>query len=421
MNIHLTSIVKNRRCFLKVLFFISVLLVLSGCELFDEDNSEVPEKKYLVSKELLMPCPISLAKQVVGIIEENYDQAAGLGLHVKNGYSVYRIEYNTSCMDQDIVAAGLVCIPIADGTFPLLSFQNGTNTLHAAAPSAAYTDSLYIFIEAMSSFGFIVALPDYPGFGTSKNIYHPYLLKEPTVQTIIDMYRAIKEMMEDNPSAGILKDTYLMGYSQGGWATMALKKEMETSLSAEFTLKASACGAGPYDLNLISKNILEQETYPMPYFMAYVIHSYIRAGEIDITWSDIFKPAFSGDNYIPDLFDGTKSEDYINSKLSTKISDLFTDDLVSNFTTGGKYASLRAALTNNSVAAWKTASPVLLIHGLGDTFVTPAVSENLYNDFLAKGTAADSVTYLPIPGLDHREAVIPWGLTSIKWILETRE
>ena len=39
--------------------------------------------------------------------------------------------------------------------------------------------------------------------------------------------------MKDYPTTILSKDVYLMGYSQGGWATMALKKELETNLTAE--------------------------------------------------------------------------------------------------------------------------------------------------------------------------------------------
>lgn len=411
----------NNRSILTALIYISLLLAVSSCEISNNDDQQPEENKYLVQKNLLISCNQIFAKGLLGLIEEWYPEAAGLSEKVKYGYSVYKIEYNTKFKNQDIVASGLACIPKSAGPFPLLSFQNGTNTLHASAPSVAYADTFFLFIEAVSSFGFIIAIPDYPGFGASQSMYHPYLVKEPTVQTIIDMYRAIEEMMSDLPSLSLLKDLYLMGYSQGGWATMALKEEIETNLTDEFTLKATACGAGPYDLTLISKKILEQTNYPMPYFMAYLADSYIRSGETDLTYSDIFKPAFSGNNYIPDLFDGTKSPDYINSQLSTRVSDLFTEDMISNFSTGNKYESLRLALKKNSVTAWKTISHTFLVHGLEDDLVTPTVSENIYLDFLAKGTNADIVKYTPIPEMDHGEAVIPWGLMSLKWILTIKE
>jgi hypothetical protein len=44
----------------------------------------------------------------------------------------------------------------------------------------------------------------------------------------------------------------------------------------------------------------------------------------------------------------------------------------------------------------------------------------MYLEFLSKGTSLDMVTYIPIPVLGHTEAVIPWGLLSLKWILSKK-
>ena len=53
---------------------------------------------------------------------------------------------------------------------------------------------------------------------------------------------------------------------------MALKQELETNLAAEFTLKATSCGAGPYNLEYLCNNILNKQTYPQPYFIAYMMN-----------------------------------------------------------------------------------------------------------------------------------------------------
>jgi pimeloyl-ACP methyl ester carboxylesterase len=408
----------RRLLFFNSLFLLTILIAFSSCDLFNNGGDDPGNKdKYLVSKTLVMTYPQALVKTSMELIEKKYSDAAGLSKNVKYGFFVYKVEYNTTYKNQNVIASGLVCVPIASGTFPLLSFQNGTNTLHSQAPSQAYTDSLFILIQSVSSFGFIVTLPDYLGFGSSKQMYHPYLHKASTVQSITDMFRAVQEMMKDYPTPFLSKDVYLMGYSQGGWATMALKKELETNLTAEFTLKATSCGAGSYDLDFICKKILGKTTYPQPYYLAYMMNSYIKSGEISLLYSDIFNAPYSNTNYISDLYNGKNDGDFINSKLSTSVSTLFTSDIISNLNTGSKYLSLRGALTNNSITAWKTTSPTFMVHGLGDTFVTPEVSNNMYLDFLLKGTALDMITYIPIPFLGHTEAVIPWGLLSLNWIL----
>jgi len=295
------------RISISVFFILFLFFAFNSCDLFNNDNQDPEEKnKYLVRRTLLMTYPEAFVKTSVSTIEKVYTDAAELSKYVKYGFYVYKIEYNTTFKDQNIIASGLVCIPMATGSFPLLSFQNGTNTLHSKAPTEAFTDSLFVIIQTASSFGFIVTLPDYLGFGSSKQMFHPYLHKASTVKSVTDMFRAVQEMMKDFPDLVMTKDLYLMGYSQGGWATMSLKKEIETKLASEFTLKATSCGAGPYDLGFISGKILSQNSYPQPHFLAYMINSYIKSGEITLTYTDIFNPPYSGTNYISGLFDGTK-------------------------------------------------------------------------------------------------------------------
>ena len=106
---------------------------------------------------------------------------------------VYKMIYLTEINGDDIEASGLVCIPSEAGSYPVLSFQNGTNTKHSDAPTEKVSDVSYTLVEAIASMGFIVVIPDYPGFGSSAQIPHPYLIAEPTVQAIVDMFRAVKE------------------------------------------------------------------------------------------------------------------------------------------------------------------------------------------------------------------------------------
>ncbi len=407
----------KRRFLFSGLVILSLLIIVSSCDLFNGDDEPENKNKYLVSKTLLMTYPEVVVKKTFEQIGKVYSDAADLSKNVKYGFFVYKVNYNTTFNNQKVVASGLVCVPMATGNMPLLSFQNGTNTLHAKAPSEAYMDSLFVLIQSVSSFGYIVTLPDYLGFGASKNMFHPYLHKASTIQTVTDLFRATQEMMKDYPTMQMSKDTYLMGYSQGGWATMVLKKELETNLSAEFNLKATACGAGPYDLQFICGKILGQSTYPQPYFLAYMMNAYIKTGEISLSYADIFNSPYSGTNYISDLYNGKNDGGTINSKLSTSVSTLFTADVIANLSTGGKYLSLWEALRNNSVTAWKTTTPTFMVHGLGDTYVMPGVSNNMYLDFILKGTSLDMITYVPVPLLDHTEAVIPWGLLSAKWIV----
>jgi len=407
--------------FIRSLVAGALFFVVTSCDDYEKDGYiPVTEDKYLISYTLVSSSPAPFIAAVFNELGKKYPAAADIGAKANDGVWVYRINYKTVFKNKETVASGLVCVPMNSGPFPVLSFQNGTNTLHSKAPSVSPSDSLFTLVEAVASTGFIVALPDYLGFGASDDLVHPYLEKESTIRSVTDMLRAVKEMTSSKYlKVGVKKDTYLMGYSQGGWATMAVKQSLEQDTA--FVLKASACGAGPYDLNEVMDWILAKEEYSMPYFTAYLINSYIQNAQISITYSDFFNAPYSGGDYIKNLFDGTRDSEYINSKLSTTINQLFNQDFLTNYAAGAKYETLRTALTRNSVTAWKPTSPTLLIHGQNDTFVPPSVTEHLYEAFIALGVSAQVVSFLPIPLLGHQEAVIPWGVASLSWLLDQKK
>jgi predicted esterase len=269
-------------------------------------------------------------------------------------------------------------------------------------------------LEFISSAGFVISLPDYLGFGSSDNIFHPYLHKESTVQSVIDMLRAVKELAEIR-SVQLKDELYITGYSQGGWATLQVQKAIETNYSNEFRLKASAPCAGPYDLSYINDYIRELTEYPIPYFLGYICNSYSNLEAIDIPLNEIFKDPY--DSKIPNLYDGSKSGEDINAELTTVISDLLTQNYIQNFETDEVFSPLRSALETNSISAWSTSIPTKIIHGTSDTFVPFEVSQNLYDDFAANGSD-DKVELIPLTGLDHTDGIVPAGIISVLWFME---
>jgi dienelactone hydrolase len=352
-------------------------------------------------------------------VSSNYPDFQYISDNVEHSISVYKISYLTKFNGDDIIASGLVAIPdTKDVIFPMLSYQNGTNTLHNNAPSVNPNYELYLLLEFVASTGFVVSIPDYLGFGESSEMFHPYLDRMSTVQTVTDMMRAVKELAKNYLEIDMNDDLYISGYSQGGWATMQLQKNIEENYMDEFNLKASACGAGPYDLNYINKYVLQQTNYPMPYFLGYMFNSYFNLGDITTAPADMFKAPY--DERILTLYDGTKSGEEINAQLTTKVADLFTDDYIENFYTDSKFSSVVKSLTDNSIEAWKTTIPMLISHGTNDDFVPPLGSNKIFQDFLSKGVAADKIFLLPLTGATHTTGIIPSGIASVKWFIELK-
>jgi pimeloyl-ACP methyl ester carboxylesterase len=388
--------------------------MFNSCDL-NKDDEPQPQDNYLASYELKTSYSLNQINAMMTISANLYPELLTIVNQLEHDIDVYKITYKTKFKDEEIIASGLVSVPKTVGTYPVLSYQNGTNTLHSEAPSAKPNSELFTLLEFLASTGFVVSVPDYLGFGASSNMFHPYLDKESTIQSVTDMLRAVEELANNHLEIDVNNDLYITGYSQGGWATMQLQKAIEQNYADEFNLKASSCGAGPYDLRYINDYVLGLADYPMPYFIGYVFNGHLKTGDIANPASDIFKSPY--DQRILTLYDGTKSGDEINSQLTTTTSDLFTADYKSTSNTNPKYASVISSLNENSVSAWKTNIPTLITHGTADTYVPEQISINMYDDFKLKGVDPLKIQYIAIKGAGHNTAVVPSGVATFNWFL----
>jgi len=399
----------------KSIFFLFVISIFSACNTNNTDDDQKPADIYLVSYEKHKTYSVSEIRALLNAYAIVYPDLKTIIDNLQYSIDVYKITYTTKFKGEDRIASGLVSVPLGEGTFPVMSCQNGTNTLQSDAPTANPDNQLYVLLEFIASTGFVVSVPDYLGFGDSKDMFHPYLEKESTVQSVTDMIRATKEFFAYYENAKTSKDLYIIGYSQGGWSTMQLQKSIEQNYSSEFNLKASSCGAGPYDLQYVNDYVLSQTTYPMPYYIGYIFYSYINMGDVSNQASDLFKSPY--DQRIMTLFDGTHSGGEINAQLTQVTADLFTADYKSTSNTNAKFSSVISSLAKNSIPAWKTNIPTLLTHGTADKYIPVQISENMYNDFLAKGVDPSKITYIPIPGADHSGGIIPSSVESFNWFI----
>ncbi len=388
-----------------------VISVVSSCKKEDEK-----EYKYFVSKESIVTYSTEYINNLLNYAAGLYPELDDLKPFVSHSVDIYKIVYKTRINDKSINASGLICVPSGEGEYPILSFQNGTNTVNDYAPSEYPGNPAYQFIEIIASMGYVIVIPDYPGFGESADIPHPYLVKEPTVRSIIDMLFAAREFdTGELPDLTIKNELYIMGYSQGGWATLALHKALEQDYKAEFNLKGSACGAGPYNLNLLFDGMTSLSTYPMPVYIGYIINAYSAYNQFTNPVSDILNDPYA--SLLGNLYNGTLTSDEINNQLTTSIPALFTSEFLSGFESEAKYASVRTSLTENSIAAWNTSVPLLFTHGGGDTTVNPLTTETIYNGMIQAGTSPEICKKEIIPDLDHGDAVVPAMIKGLTFIL----
>jgi hypothetical protein len=205
-----------------------------------------------------------------------------------------------------------------------------------------------------------------------------------------------------------------MGYSQGGWATMALHKALETKYAGDFNLAGSVCGAGPYDITYLFKSMTGVSTYPMPVYIGYIINAYSAYHQFTNPVSDILNQPYA--SKLGSLYNGTLDFESINNQLTTSITALMNPDFLTGFESSTRYSTVREAMSRNSISAYATTKPLLLVHGGSDTQVNPLVTEYFYNEMIKAGTSSNTMKKEIFPGLDHGDGVFPAVVSGLEFI-----
>ncbi|MBN2214563.1 MAG: alpha/beta fold hydrolase [Bacteroidales bacterium] len=411
---------KNHPCkteWIQICLFVFFVLSMffSSCE---KDKEEL-HYDYLVSSEKLKTIKVEQARAVFNLLSSSVPDAKGIIDSAVYDIQVYKVVYKTLFKGSEIKASGIISVPDASGNFPLLSFQNGTNTLHANAPSQSLLDPVFTLLQSLSSFGYITLIADYLGFGESAEILHPYFHRESSDASVADLIHACDELFI-NDKIKALDDgrLFLMGYSQGAWATLSALKTMENESYFTKEIIAASCGAGAYDVFEVAKYIFQLETYPSPLYLPYFIESHIRNGLLNESLQKYFNEPYAG--LIPGLFDGSNSSRDINARLTDSVALLVTAGLRKNFETGSDYQSLRNELSVNSIDAWPSNTKLMFFHGEADDDVPAFESRHIYDDFIKKGLSDSQVQLVTIDSLDHDSGLIPWGLSTITWFNELK-
>ena len=386
------------------------LLMMQSCH--KEEPDPFTDNTYLVSSTLEYMRTKENMVTLLNYAAILYPEAAEIIPDVQSGVNVYSISYKTTFKGHDVTASGLIIIPSVPGPYPVLAYQNGTNTLNSIAPSVDPDYQAYQFLQCIASTGYVVVMADYLGFGVSDDMAHPYLHKESTVQTIVDMLYSLEEFDEDIAKDITTSNEYfLLGYSQGGWATLALLDAMENDYGSDFTVKAASCGAGPYDLSYFNSYVLGLTEYPMPVFLGYISNAYSEYDLFANPLTDLYNEPYA--SRIPDLYDGMHSSGQINDQLTVSIADLFKADYISGYSTSAAYLGVRDALAANSIQGWNSSVPLLFLHGTADDYVMPELSVRMHEAMIDAGTSPLTCLYEPMQDLNHSGGIVPAGLAGL--------
>jgi pimeloyl-ACP methyl ester carboxylesterase len=331
-------------------------------------------------------------------------------------YDVQYLRLVYESVDSDgnpIQVSGALVIPVTDDSTPLLSINHGTVTRRDEVAS----EGPFASVEAVAglwtaSLGYITCIPDYEGFGISTQM-HPYVHANSLSLSIIDLLRAAKtylQSIEKTPT----DQSYLSGYSEGGYATLAAQKEIEENYSDEFTITAVAPMAGPYDLVQTTEHIFTQNSYKSPAYIAFFLTAYNSI----YGWNrlnDFFNSPYA--SQMTDLFDGSNTFSEINNQLPTTLQLLVKSEFISNLSAGNE-PEIAAAITENTLLDWSPQAPIRFFHGDADETVPYFNATNAVDSLQNNG--ANSVELVTIAGGNHETSGLPAVTGMIAWFNQIR-
>ncbi|WP_244888601.1 alpha/beta fold hydrolase [Pontibacter akesuensis] len=367
--------------------------------------AEAPAAKdAYVSSELLLSVP----KETLQAFTASKGQDQYL-TEIKYGVSVYKLIYTTTYQGREIQASGLVCVPQGmTAPAPVISAQHGTIFRQSEAPTSFTGLSGF---EAFAAGGFITLVPDYIGFGASKDIFHPYYDQKHSALAVVDMIKAAKTFYKKQQVQANDK-LFLVGYSEGGYVTLAAQKEIETHPEHGLQVTASAAGAGGYDLVHMLSGIKSGQAYTYPAYLAYILQAYNHTNNWNRPLTELFQEPYA--SKLPALFDGVKGGSAINRELTTDTKKLFNPTFFAALQDDKKELALKQALQANSFYDWVPQSPTRLYHGTTDNIVPFQNSQVTYDRFKQQG--AKNLELIPIKGQGHGSAFVPMLKSLVPWL-----
>jgi dienelactone hydrolase len=321
----------------------------------------------------------------------------------------FRVIYTTEYpKGTKINVSGVLLVPENyDPLFPVVVLNHGTYGNRNSAPSKevqnhfSMSTEVFLGMAITSAFNCALLMPDYIGYGESQSVTHPYIHEESLGQTGLDFIRAFREYANDPAvSMQFNSNIFITGYSEGGYAAVALHKAIDAHPSEGLKVIKNVAGAGAYDLEAFSKAIVSN---PQPLGLR-MLSSYLWVLGMyknDFMYSKVYADIFSEtDNALLQSIGYNLayfSNETAGLTLHDVASELFQPEFISGILDETDAEFIRIS-RENSLVDFVPKDSLIFVWGDADSWVYPVNSENAYSVMRNKGCKVAS--YIQLGG-DH--------------------
>jgi len=304
---------------------------------------------------------------------------------------------------QPILSTGLVVLPDKAARIPMdrkfVAWAHPTTGVaRKCAPSLRGSPIKTIGgLNDLVASGLVVAATDYPGLGTAGPV--GYLVGKGQAFATIDSVRAAKQI----PGVGGGKDFALWGYSQGGHAAL-FAATLAAGYAPELSLKGVAAIAPPTDLGTLLRANVDS------------ISGRILASFTLSSWAVKYRAPLAPlvDNHAAALVEEVSRSciDDLGGKLDALAAQkgLKEDFLKEDPTEVRPWETL---MSNNSLYAYSSQAPALIIQGTSDDIVRPQVTTQFVRSSCRLGAR---IEYVTLPGKGHGGAMEAGHKRATDWL-----
>lgn len=318
---------------------------------------------------------------------------------LRYGIVCYRLTYKSVYEGDPINTTALLLMP-EDSTIErrLCVYMHGTNlpidpnTAQQQMPSNYFIHSqksgeVALCAIPLASNGFTVVMPDYIGYGATRNKEHPFIYYPELHYANIDGLRAMCRYLGLKGK----QDVRLGGFSQGGGAALSLHYYIQNDYNTEFNVLSSSCLSGPYNYAGQIEGVL-RDSIPVPPTL--------------ISWSAYVLNRFAVHRN-PDQIFAYSVTDQLSALTNFYggIWDIFRPYFVQGVLSGEDTEWIAASERNSFHKGWKPTGKVYLHHGTADNIVPYFNTIDAYYGLTAEG---GDVKVLSYPGRTHLNVTIPY-------------
>jgi len=321
--------------------------------------------------------------------------------------SSQKIIYQTQDLEGNLIeASGVLFLPTASEPKGIVSLQHSTIQSNDQAPSNSVVGANEYTVGALfASSGYLTIMPDHIGYGISNAQRHLYELKDTYTHSTYDLLLASHDYLTNN-SLEIPEPLFLVGYSNGAYASLALHQFIEEEHALEVT--ETFAGAGAYDKTTFTKSLLTSDQ-DLDFLGTYlwVLDVYNKTyPNLNRPWNEYLQEPFA--SQITSL--GDLAASVPDELIDLNAQNLFLETFIEGILENTDEAFLNA-LADNDVVDWTPLAPINLYHGTEDDFVFPLNSENAFEQFQSNGA---TVSYQLLEAESHSATAVPFFFEVLK-------